>query len=170
MYRNNKSGHTGVYFDNFFQKYKATINLNGKKILLGSFSTLNDAVDARNSVSHLKHDVIKAAIYTHNPNLDYDSTLLIYLYTAIEFYNNPSNKDKSFKGIFLQNVQNQSAPIPTAKDSISHYKSLWLHPQIMSDWCRGLSFQKLASLHNYSKAQIYRIILQNLSVLYRNKN
>lgn len=169
MYKNNKSGHTGVYFDKYNQCYKATINLNGKKIRLGAFSNPQDAVNARKVVSPLKHDIIKAAIYTHNQNLDYDSTLLIYLYTAVQFYNEPNNKNKSFKSIFLQNVQNQSSPIPNAKDSISHFKSLWLQPQLMDDWARGNSFQKLAKKYNYSTTQIYRKILQNLSVVYRNQ-
>lgn len=45
--KNNKSGVTGVYFDNSRTKWAATIKVNYKSIGLGRFETLIDAVAAR---------------------------------------------------------------------------------------------------------------------------
>lgn len=43
----NKSGVTGVHFDNTFQKWKAEIMVNRKRILLGYFTDKQEAIDAR---------------------------------------------------------------------------------------------------------------------------
>lgn len=45
--KNNKSGVTGVYFDNHSNKWAAEIKINRKKISLGHFKEFNDAVAAR---------------------------------------------------------------------------------------------------------------------------
>ena len=45
--KNNKTGHTGVYFDSSHGIYQAYIMLHRKKYHLGSFKHLQDAIDAR---------------------------------------------------------------------------------------------------------------------------
>lgn len=45
--KNNKSGHKGVWYDHTRGKYEAYITLHRKKIYLGRFSKLEDAVKAR---------------------------------------------------------------------------------------------------------------------------
>lgn len=45
--KNNKSGHKGVWYDSARGKYEAYISLHRKKICLGRFSKLEDAVKAR---------------------------------------------------------------------------------------------------------------------------
>lgn len=44
---NNKSGYTGVYFRNDTKKWVAEIKYLGKKISLGCFNTIEEAVEAR---------------------------------------------------------------------------------------------------------------------------
>lgn len=45
--KNNKSGHKGVWYDQVRGKYEAYISLRRKRICLGRFSSLDDAVKAR---------------------------------------------------------------------------------------------------------------------------
>lgn len=45
--RNNRSGYTGVWFDPARGKYEAYISLHKRRICLGRFSNLNDAIAAR---------------------------------------------------------------------------------------------------------------------------
>jgi hypothetical protein len=47
LFKNNKSGVTGVHLFKRSNKWKATIYVNGKMIYLGLFSDLKDAVKAR---------------------------------------------------------------------------------------------------------------------------
>jgi len=44
---NNRSGHKGVYWDSWSKKWRAEIKLNYKKISLGRFSDIQQAVEAR---------------------------------------------------------------------------------------------------------------------------
>lgn len=46
-YKTNKSGHKGVFLDKESGKYRVSIGVNGRRIVLGSFSELADAVKAR---------------------------------------------------------------------------------------------------------------------------
>ena len=47
IYKNNKSGHIGVYFDNRLKKYCANIRYNGKLIHLGVFTSIDEAIASR---------------------------------------------------------------------------------------------------------------------------
>lgn len=47
IYKNNTSGHKGVYYSTYEQKWKATIDCDKKTYSLGSFDTKNDAIQAR---------------------------------------------------------------------------------------------------------------------------
>ena len=49
LQKNNKSGISGVYFDDDYKKWMARITKNREVILLGSFENYNDAVEARRS-------------------------------------------------------------------------------------------------------------------------
>lgn len=46
-YANNRTGHTGVFFDKECGKYKANINVDGRLKHLGTFSAIADAITAR---------------------------------------------------------------------------------------------------------------------------
>lgn len=46
-YKNNKSGHTGVYFNKKANRWYAQIKVNYKRIHLGLFERIEDAIDAR---------------------------------------------------------------------------------------------------------------------------
>lgn len=48
-YANNSTGAKGVHFSKLEKKYKAYINYNGKRIHLGTFSNIEEAVKARES-------------------------------------------------------------------------------------------------------------------------
>jgi hypothetical protein len=47
LYKNNTSGHIGVFFYKNFNKWGARITINGKLINLGIYSDINDAIEAR---------------------------------------------------------------------------------------------------------------------------
>ena len=49
LQKNNKSGISGVYFDDDYKRWMARITKNREVILLGSFANYNDAVEARRS-------------------------------------------------------------------------------------------------------------------------
>ena len=54
MQANNKSGFTGVYFSNTYEKWIAEIKILGKKSFLGRYDKLEDAISARMN-GNLKH-------------------------------------------------------------------------------------------------------------------
>jgi len=45
--KNNKSGHKGVYFDKANGKWRATISINYKKLHIGYYTSLIEAINAR---------------------------------------------------------------------------------------------------------------------------
>lgn len=47
MQKNNKSGHTGVYYHSYNDKWRAIININKKTKTLGDFKNIEDAIKAR---------------------------------------------------------------------------------------------------------------------------
>lgn len=47
MQRNNKCGHKGIYYDKSRDKYVAEIKVKGKKIYLGRYENIEDAINAR---------------------------------------------------------------------------------------------------------------------------
>ncbi|WP_338743736.1 HNH endonuclease [Klebsiella michiganensis] len=51
--KRNTSGVVGVTFDNLLKKWKSQINIDGKNMNLGSFSTFEKAVKARKSAENL---------------------------------------------------------------------------------------------------------------------
>lgn len=51
--KNNKSGYTGVCFDKSSNKWKAFADISRKRIHLGYYSELSDAIEARKSVQSL---------------------------------------------------------------------------------------------------------------------
>lgn len=55
MQNNNKSGSIGVCWDVRYQKWRAYINVNKKRIELGYFDQLNDAVLARRNAENVYH-------------------------------------------------------------------------------------------------------------------
>lgn len=54
--KNNKSGHTGVFYDSTKCKWRAEIMLQGKRRCLGRFNSLTDAVKAREKAKDLLHN------------------------------------------------------------------------------------------------------------------
>lgn len=44
---NNKSGYKGVYWDSWSKKWRAELGLNGKRIRLGRYANIKDAIAAR---------------------------------------------------------------------------------------------------------------------------
>lgn len=57
--KTNTSGHVGVYFENYTKKWRAMIEINGKKISIGRFCDKQEAVFAREKA--------KMAHHTFNP-------------------------------------------------------------------------------------------------------
>ena len=49
VFKNSKSGYTGVIYSERLKKYQAEISVNKKKIYLGVFADIDDAIDARNN-------------------------------------------------------------------------------------------------------------------------
>jgi hypothetical protein len=47
MYSNNRSGHMGIAWDKDGDRWRAYINVNKKRINIGSFADKNDAINAR---------------------------------------------------------------------------------------------------------------------------
>lgn len=47
LLKNNKSGHNGIYFEKERNKYRVTIYCNNKKIDLGRYDTIEEAICAR---------------------------------------------------------------------------------------------------------------------------
>ena len=63
---NNKSGVTGVFFENKSKKWRAEIMLQGKRIYLGKFSDLSDAIEARLTAEDKIHDEFVSAYWKDN--------------------------------------------------------------------------------------------------------
>lgn len=55
IHKNNKTGYTGIYLKE--SSYAAQINVKGKRIFIGSFKTIKDAVSARNE--YIKNNNLK---------------------------------------------------------------------------------------------------------------
>ena len=53
--KNSKSGHTGVFYDPSTGKWRAEIMLQGKRRYLGRFSSMQEAVDAREKAREELH-------------------------------------------------------------------------------------------------------------------
>jgi hypothetical protein len=51
LFKNNRSGHNGVYFCNKTQKWKSFIYLNNKSIHLGYYDLIEDAIKARSDAN-----------------------------------------------------------------------------------------------------------------------
>lgn len=63
--KNNRSGHTGVFYDQKSQRYRAEITLQGKRHCLGRFRTLEEAIKAREIEKKILHH---AFIDKHSSN------------------------------------------------------------------------------------------------------
>lgn len=63
---NNKSGVTGVFFDKKSSKWRAEIMLQGKRICLGRFSNLSEAIEARLTAEEKLHDEYVSAYWKDN--------------------------------------------------------------------------------------------------------
>lgn len=57
-YKNNTSGYKGVYRNKSINKWQAYINVNLKRVCLGSFDLLEDAIAARKKAEELYHKPI----------------------------------------------------------------------------------------------------------------
>lgn len=53
VFKNNKTGHTGVEFNKSLNKYVAVICVNYKRLWLGSYDSIADAVKVRKNAEHL---------------------------------------------------------------------------------------------------------------------
>ena len=60
--KNNKTGHTGVWFNPKTNLYQAYITIHRKKIHLGCFRDYAEAVEAREQAEHEYYDPLIAAI------------------------------------------------------------------------------------------------------------
>lgn len=54
---NNKSGHIGIYWDKFTNKWRAEIKINYKKITLGRFINIDDAIIVRRKAEGVYHAI-----------------------------------------------------------------------------------------------------------------
>jgi len=57
--KHNTSGHVGVFFEKFTQKWRAQIDVNGKSLRLGRFKTIEEAIAVREEA--------KRNLHTFNP-------------------------------------------------------------------------------------------------------
>lgn len=162
LYKNNTSGYPGVFFDKHTSKYKTFLNLNGKKIRLGSYSSLFLAVKARGELLYLKQDFISSALFSHNPKIDYPTAKLLFFKIAQDYYNDAlGSKTKPLKSYFLDYIQNLNASIPNAKSKLlALFDSLIpQNAKILDDWAKGSNLDDLAKLYSSSKSQINRKII-----------
>ena len=53
----NKSGHKGVYWDSWSRRWRAELKINYKKITLGRYTNINDAIKAR-KLAELKYHAV----------------------------------------------------------------------------------------------------------------
>lgn len=72
MQKNNKTGHVGVYLSKRTKKYQSYITSNGKRLNLGSFSDIQNAIEARANAEkehgfHINHG-IGFGVTKHKPN------------------------------------------------------------------------------------------------------
>lgn len=94
LYKNNKSGYTGIYYETKAKKYRASISVDGQKFRIGYFSNLQDAVVARQNLIDY---------YTSWKNFDIDPKTFPYVkfylevklkYSKIDY---PEEYSKAFK-------------------------------------------------------------------------
>ena len=57
LFKNNNSGHTGVYWFKRDKKWQAQITLDNKRIHLGYFNNIQDAILARKESEKLYHAI-----------------------------------------------------------------------------------------------------------------
>lgn len=153
MNKNNKSGYTGVYFDNTAQKWRAQISYGGEKIKLGYFSSIQDAVNARKNAEdfYAFPDVLDFKIpyfvFHHKlipSHLDYNTCVSLLFDAAYKYV-----QEKiaiSFAAFAINYIDKESMFLLEPKP----HPNLSVSP-ILKDWLDGMSINKISKKYNMPK-------------------
>lgn len=145
--KNNKSGYPGIYLESKINKYRAAVNICGTKIQLGHFSSLQDAVNAKQSAEQIFNNeglIPFVAKLSNSPITSVEQNLI----PAFVKYNF-SNPNSSFPAFFLsfakkyKNAKPQIIPFP---QNLSPQQLLIFNNFTKS----GLSLSQIASALNSS--------------------
>ena len=160
MNKNNKSGYTGVCFDNSSQKWRTYISVHGEKVKLGYFTHLEDAVKARQDAEKiyrfnfpgfkLIHFVLQIdmGLSPDSPNYQelYEGAFPYLAKAALKYDGNLAFSTYAVK-VLRSNIKNDCGP--NFALSFQEFEQLrFKDKEILVDWLNGASLRKLSSIYN----------------------
>lgn len=160
MNKNNKSGYTGVYFDNTIRKWRAQISYGGEKIKLGYFGSKEDAVRARiNAVDFYSFNNVSGFKIAHfvsqRKNIPYNSCAALLLPAARVFLKE-GNGAAAFCSFAIKYIcDNYRLDIVDVDVPSS------LNDGIVKDWLDGASINKLSKLYGINNKVAIKELIRN---------
>lgn len=169
MNKNNKSGFTGVYFDKNSNKFRAQISIANKKIKLGYFSNINDAVFAREKALDLyKSNLFNLVNYAKviynlggiegTDNTDVDKINALWGDAIILYFDKNKQSNEGFLSFALNHIkENKIEYFKSTQDAMLFVEKLksnnFVDKKLIFAWANGiLSFNDIA---NIKKIPVY---------------
>ena len=176
MNKNNKSGVKGVYYDAKGKKYRAQIGFYGKKIRLGSFQTIDEAVQARQKaeqeyrIQNYKRGKINLCIahFTMQKILGFNPEDELYLFYYDHFATNAllfafANQDDINGRNFVYKACDQIANDVTNKiyhPLFNPFKAAYQYEiseiSLLRDYLSGYTVPQIAKMYSYSYSTAFR--------------
>ena len=181
MNKNNKSGYTGVCFDNSSQKWRAYITVHNEKIKLGYFTHIEDAVLARKEAEKLYrfdfpgykliHYVLQISCGLSPDNPDYQSlyenAFPFLAKAALKYDGNLAFPTYAVK-VLRSNIKNDCRPnfaLSFQEFEQTHFKD----KEILVDWLNGASLRKISSKYNKPLSSTQALIKSLIKKLHKVK-
>ena len=148
MYKNNKSGFSGVCYDVKSKKWRAYATFNNHKYRFGSFQTKEEAISAHQR----ELPILKAKLQEEKIQ-----NQAKFFFLAFKYYVDKAAPNLTFKS-FLHSDFPAPSPLPNFLECWSGEDR-----EIMDAWSKGFSIFKLAKLYNFSNSGLTKKIIKNLT-------
>ena len=167
MNKNNKSGHTGVYFDNTSQKWRAQISYSGEKIKIGYFSSLQDAVEARKNAKDFyafkEFTGLKIPYFMFKcRDLEYNKCVPLLFDAAFKYVEDKNLS--SFSSFAIRYISSKYNFVDDVEET-----DFKLSP-MLKDWLDGISIAKLSHKYGVTVYSANLSIKKELMLLKSGKN